>query len=336
MPIVSVVVPCYNEESTIPLLLEALYQQTYPRENMEVVVADGLSSDGTRQEIYRFQLAHPGLIVKLVDNNKRIIPAALNAAIAAAEGQIIVRLDAHSIPCREYIERSVSALEEGLGQNVGGVWEILPSEKGWISRSIAVAAAHPLGVGDAHYRYTAKAQKVDTVPFGAFHRSLLQRIGVFDETLQSNEDYEFNARVRQSGGVVWLDPAIRSTYFSRSSLKALARQYWRYGYWKARMLSRYPDTLRWRQAIPPLFVLSIAGLGMLVPWLRAARFLLGLELAIYLLVLLIAALEAAIKKKDAGLLVGLPVAIIVMHFSWGAALLWSFITLKVKFLKANV
>ena len=101
---------------------------------------------------------------------------------------------------------------------------------------------------------------MDTVPFGAFRRSLIDKIGLFDETLLTNEDYEFNTRIRQSGGRVWLDPEIVTVYYARSTLRDLARQYWRYGYWKFRMLRRYPDTLRWRQALPPLFVASLIGL----------------------------------------------------------------------------
>jgi succinoglycan biosynthesis protein ExoA len=334
MCVVSVIVPCYNEESTIRLLLEAIYRQTYPRAQIEVVIADGLSRDHTRQEIANFQSEYPDLAVRVIDNEARIIPAGLNQAIATSKGSIIVRLDAHSVPNPDYIERSVAAVEKGLGDNVGGVWEIHPSGEGWISRSIAVAAGHPLGIGDARYRFTTRPQSVDTVPFGAFHKALVQRIGGFDETLLTNEDYEFNVRVRQEGGRVWLDPAIRSIYYSRPSLRALARQYLRYGFWKARMLSRYPDTLRWRQALPPLFVASLVVLALLVPWLPAARAVLAIEVLVYVLVIAAAAVLVAFRKRDPGLLLGLPAAIAVMHLSWGAALLWSLFTLLIENRKA--
>ncbi len=257
MPAVSVIVPCYNEQNTILLLLEAIYAQTYPRPQMEVVIADGLSKDQTRWQIADFQARHPDLTVQIVDNPNRTIPSGLNRAIQAAQGEMIVRLDAHSVPQPDYVARCVTALEQGFGNSVGGVWEIRPRGSGWQACAIALAAAHPFGVGDAHYRYTTTAQVVDTVPFGAFHRSLVERIGYFDEHLLTNEDYEFNVRLRQAGGKIWLDPAIRSIYFARANLVELARQYWRYGYWKARMLRRYPGTVRWRQALPPLFVLSL-------------------------------------------------------------------------------
>ena len=260
MPKVSVIVPCYNEQSTIRLLLDAIHQQTFPRAEMEVVIADGMSTDGTRDEIAKFQAGFPDLTVRVVDNTLRNIPSGLNRAIESSHGEIILRLDAHSKPYPDYIANSVKALEEGRGDNVGGVWEIHPGADTWIAKSISVAAAHPLGVGDAMYRHAKQAAVVDTVPFGAFKRELIDRIGKFDETLLTNEDYEFNARIRKANGRIWLDPSIRSVYFARSNLVELARQYWRYGYWKWRMLRRYPDTLRWRQALPPLFVLSLLGL----------------------------------------------------------------------------
>ena len=322
MPTVSIIVPCYNEQATIPLLLEAICQQTFPLEEMEVVIADGLSSDDTRGAIAEFQRQHPRLAVRVVDNPRRIIPAALNRALEAAQGEFIVRLDGHSMPAQDYVERCVSALQAGCGDNVGGVWLIRPGSSGWIAQAIAVAASHPLGVGDARYRVGGQAQAVDTVPFGSFRRALTAKIGMFDETLLTNEDYEFNVRVRQSGGRVWMDPEIQIVYFARPTLAALASQYLRYGYWKAQMLRRYPETLRWRQFIPPAFVASLALLALLAPWLAPAAWLLAAELAVYAVALLAAGLHAAIRNRQPLLIFGLPLAIATMHFTWGAALLW--------------
>jgi succinoglycan biosynthesis protein ExoA len=321
-PFVSVIVPCYNEQATIRKLLEALHRQTYPRDRVEVVIADGQSTDGTRAEIDAFQSAHPELQVRVVDNPKRIIPAGLNRAIMAAGGEIIIRLDAHSMPYPDYVSRCVEALVSGLGDNIGGVWEICPGGQSWQAQAIAVAAAHPLGVGDARYRLGGQPQEVDTVPFGAFHRSLVDRIGPFDETLLTNEDYEFNVRLRRAGGRIWLDPAIRTTYFARQTFAALARQYWRYGYWKARMLRRYPGTLRWRQ-VAGAFVLSFLVFGLLGFWFPLAWLLLYLEAGLYFLVLVIASLQVAYQKRNPVFLFSVPLAIAIMHFSWGTAFLWS-------------
>lgn len=325
MHLVSVIVPCYNEQATIGLLLDALFKQTYPLQDMEVIIADGMSSDNTRQVIDAYQLAHPKLKIVVVDNQRRIIPAGLNQAIRASSGYYIVRLDAHSVPYPDYVERCVTALQAQLGDNVGGVWEIKPAGDSWMAKAIAVAAAHPLGVGDAYYRYTGSAKPVDTVPFGAFRRTLIDQIGLFDETLLTNEDYEFNVRVRQANGKVWLDPAIRSIYFARPTWIALLRQYWRYGFWKGRMLRRYPHTLRWRQVLPPLFVISLISLLLLGLWFPFAHTLLLIEFLLYFAALLYVAAVLALKHRDFLLLPGIPLAISSMHLAWGSALLWSLI-----------
>lgn len=323
LPSVSLIIPCYNEEATIELVLDALYRQTYPRDRFEVVIADGRSSDRTCEKIAKFSDQHPDFRVVIVDNPRRIIPAALNAAVEASSGEVVIRLDAHSVPDEHYVEHSVRDLQESKGDNVGGIWIIQPGSSTWLGRSIAAAAGHPFGVGDALYRYASEPQEVDTVPFGAFYRATFVRIGKFDETLQANEDYEFNARLRQAGGKIYLDPAIRSKYFARPNLASLARQYWRYGYWKWRMLKRYPSTLRWRQALPPLFVAGIFVLILAAAFWTMARMALAAVVGLYLLVLTAAALPIAVRQRDLRLIAGVPLAIMTMHFSWGAGFLYS-------------
>lgn len=324
-PSVSVIVPCYNEQATIGKLLEAIYTQTFPRSNLEVVIADGMSSDGTQGAIKTFADSHPDLQLIVVDNPKQHIPAGLNAAIKKARGEIILRLDAHSMPYPNYISRCITCLETGLGDNVGGIWEVQPGASTWMAQAIAAAGIHPLGVGDALYRHAKRAASVDTVPFGAFKRELLALTGYFDETLLTNEDYEFNARIRKAGGTVWLDPSIRSIYFARTTLPGLARQYFRYGYWKWRMLRRYPETLLWRQGLPPLFVLSLLGMGLLGFFLPLFWVLLGIEIFLYAIILVAAGIMAAAKRKKISLAVGLPLAIACMHSCWGSGFLWSMI-----------
>jgi len=321
----SIIVPCYNERTTIQLLLDALYAQTYPRTAMEVVIADGASTDDTPSVIADWQQAHPDLRVVVVQNPARTIPAGLNTAIQASQGEIIVRLDAHSKPEPDYVARSVAAILEGRGQNVGGVWDIQPSREDWIARSIAAAASHPIAVGDARYRYSGQAAYVETVPFGAFKRDLLDQVGMFDETLLTNEDYEFNTRIRQSGGKVWFDPQIRSVYYARENLNALARQYWRYGYWKVQMLRRYPNTIRWRQALPPLFVLTLIVLTLLAPFLTLVFWSLVSIITLYTAILVCVGGYLALQRKTPGFALGVPLAIACMHFSWGTGFLWGMI-----------
>lgn len=325
-PTVSIVVPCYNEEGTIGSLLEAILTQTFPRQEMEVVIADSISTDRSREVISDFGQAHPDLALRIVENARRTIPSSLNLAMGLAQGEFLIRLDAHSIPIPEYVERCVQDLRAGKGANVGGVWKIQAGGPAWIARGIAAAASHPFGAGDALYRLGAPAGPVDTVPFGAFRRQLLDQVKGFDETLLTNEDYELNVRIRRSGGLVWLDPQIVSTYFARATLRDLAAQYWRYGFWKCRMLLRYPSTIRWRQALPPLFVggmLCMAVGGFF--WMPALR---ALELitSLYLAAILGAGMAMGLRAGEGSLIVGTTLALATMHVAWGSGFLWGLLT----------
>lgn len=322
-PTVSIIVPCLNEEERIQQLLVAIHSQTYPIDRLDVTIADGGSTDDTRGVIQKFISTHQNLLVKVIDNPLVTIPAALNAAIRASTGDVIVRLDSHSAPYPDYVEKVVAALVAAKGENVGGVWDIRYSDESWISRSIAVAASHPIGVGNAQYRYASQAGYVDTVPFGCFFRTLVDRVGYFDESMLSNEDYEFNVRIRNSGGRIWLDPQIKCIYYARADLGKLILQYFRYGYWKFKMLKKYPTTILWRQALPPTFVLSIvAGTigGVFFPFLLV---MVELELIAYFAVLLFFASRQAIKQKNPLLIFGFPISVAAMHFSWGFGFLWS-------------
>lgn len=320
-PRVSILVPCYNEAGTIGHLLQAICQQDFLLNELEVVVADGRSTDGTREAILAFGREHPELPLRVIDNPARSIPAALNRAWRAAEGEILVRLDAHCVPRQDYVSRCVTALQTTSAANVGGLWLIEAGADTWLARSIAAAAADPLGAGDARYRTGGAPGPVDTVPFGAFRRQWLERVGGYDESLLTNEDYDLNWRLRQVGGVIWFDPSIRCVYFARSRLRDLARQYSRYGFWKARMLLRHPNSLRWRQAIPAAFVLGTLTLLLLGLWLPTAWAVLSAGWLFYLLVLLGRGFLLAWGKRRPSLVLGLPLSLSVIHLAWGSAFL---------------
>jgi glycosyltransferase involved in cell wall biosynthesis len=324
-PRVTIIVPCRNESGTIELLLKAILNQTFPIKQIKAVIADGISTDGTRDIIHAFAEKHPELAIELIENPERIIPAALNRAIEHSNGDVIVRLDAHSIPSTHYVETCVATLEETGAANAGGQWAIRPQTNKWMARAIAVAASHPLGAGDARYRVGGEAGPVDTVPFGAFRREWIERIGKFNRNLLTNEDYEYNFRIRQAGGLVWYDPAIKSVYIARGTLIALAKQYARYGFWKARMLIRHPGSVRWRQILPPSFVLTAILFGCMSIFIPTARLVFGAQMLIYVTFLLTAAVIEAGRRRDASLIMGFPLAIGTMHFSWGGAFLWGLV-----------
>jgi len=305
--------------------MESLRSQTYPLNLMEIIVADGGSNDGTIAIIQEFFREHNDLKITIISNPKRIIPSAINLGIQASHGEIIVRMDAHSYPHNDYIERCVEILEDGLADNVGGIWEIQPGDDTWVASAIAKAATLPIAVGDALYRHANKPGFVETVPFGAFKREVLALVGFFNETLLTNEDYEFNSRIILNGGKIWLDPRIRSTYFARSTFSELAKQYWRYGYWKWKMLQSYPKTIRWRQALPPLFVASLIISSILSFFLDWFWLVPAVEILFYLITIFLSGLIISLKARKPTYFFGIPFAILTMHFSWGTGFLWSMI-----------
>jgi succinoglycan biosynthesis protein ExoA len=325
LPNVSIIIPCFNEENTIEPLLEAIKKQNYPLDKLEVVISDAISIDQTKNKILNFSKNNSKPKIVLVDNPKRTIPSGVNIAAANATGEILVRLDAHSEPNPDYIGTSVELLTTHVADNVGGIWNIQPGESTCIAKAIAKSAAHPLGVGDAQYRVSEKAQYTDTVPFGAFYKNKFNEVGCFDESLLANEDYEFNARLRKLGGKIWLDPRIQSKYYSRKNLKALAKQYWGYGYWKVKMLLRYPKTIRIRQAIPPLFTMSIALLAIISFFLPFARIILEVEIGVYILALLIVSINTTFTHRESCFLL-MPFVMSTMHFSWGSGFIYSLLT----------
>jgi cellulose synthase/poly-beta-1,6-N-acetylglucosamine synthase-like glycosyltransferase len=286
-----------------------------------------MSEDGTRQVVSKFVEENPQVPVRLVDNPARHIPAGLNRGIEAALGQIIVRMDAHSVPSPNYVRRLVELLDEGGAEVCGMPWRIKPGADTSVARAIAQAVAHPFGIGDAKYRQAnlASSQFVDTVPFGAFCKSLWQEVGGFDERLLANEDYDFYYRVRTRGGRVLLDSSGYSAYYARATLNDLGRQYFRYGRWKAEMLKSHPRSIRLRQLVAPAFVLSLVASGVLSIFWTPALYLLLLTVAAYSLLAIVFAIRLAQKGRDFQLALVLPLVFFIIHTAWGSGFLLSFL-----------
>ena len=328
-PSVSVFIPCFNEEKNIVRLLDSLANQTYPVADMEILIVDGLSTDRTRAVITDYISKIPFLSIRILDNPDRFIPHALNIGVKNAQGNFLVRMDAHSIPAKDYVARCVEFLKNNPNAGVGGRIETDTnvSDTSYIAKSISVAASNPLGSGGASYRSGGKAGSVDTVPFCAFTQETFAKVGKYDETLLANEDYEWNTRLRESGGTVWFDPEISSVYFARETLGALSRQYLNYGFWKFKMLKRYPKTLRLRQFLPVallafLFssvILTIIGIAIENPPLSWAA-----PTAFFSYAGLVAVgVAATISSNKWFLLLGVTLAIIVMHLSWATGFIQS-------------
>jgi glycosyltransferase involved in cell wall biosynthesis len=318
---VSVVIPCYNEERFIEKVLENLAGQ-YTACRYEIIIVDGMSTDDTRSMIAKFIERRPEITVRLVDNPARNIPTALNLGIESARHEIIVRMDAHSVPSENYVRRSVASLCGDDVAVVGMPWHICPSAETIEARAIALAVAHPFGIGDAKYRLAnSESQFVDTVPFGVFRKSLWRELGGFNEALLANEDYDFHYRVRQRGGRILLDTGGHSDYFARGSFKALATQYFRYGRWKAQMVKLNPRSLRVRQLVAPAFVLSIVSLTLLGLWWPLAFAGLLLVLTPYAALALFFAGKLSRRANDWRLLPAIALAFLIIHIAWGSSFL---------------
>jgi succinoglycan biosynthesis protein ExoA len=262
MPRVSVIIPAYNEERYVEACVASIVVQEVEGE-LEVIVADGRSTDRTRELAERAG-------ARVVDNSERSIPAALNVALAAAQGEVIVRFDAHAEMPPGYVAACLRALEEEEGAvNVGG-WREARGSSPW-GKALAAALASPAGVGNARiWRRPPPAEgrrDVDTVPLGAWPAQALRDAGGWREDMLANEDFELNHRLRSAGGRVVFDPAIWSVYHPRESLEEIAQQYWRYGNWKAAMLADAPESVRPRQLAPLVLLALLAS----TPVARSAR-----------------------------------------------------------------
>lgn len=304
----SVVIPARNAEATIAAAILSAFGQVYTGQ-LEVIVADGSSTDHTAEVAAR-------LGARVISNPDRSTPVGLNLAVAAATGEVIVRCDAHSELPPGYVSEAVATLGRTGADNVGGMQE--PAGEGFFSRAVAIAQSTPLGVGDARYRLGGPEGPTDTVYLGVFRREALTRVGGFDPTLERNQDYELNWRIRESGGVVWFDPRLRVRYAPRDRVGSLARQYFEYGIWKREVIRRHPRSLRWRQLPAPVLVIGLAASAMLA--LTGFRRISLVVPAVYLLALMGAALGEGWKRRDPAA-ASLPVALATMHICWGTGFL---------------
>jgi succinoglycan biosynthesis protein ExoA len=321
---VSVVIPCYNEERFIGEALAQLAGQ-YDDDRFEIIVVDGQSQDQTRAVIEQFKRQSPDLPLTIIENPARNISRSLNLGVAAARGNIIARMDAHAAPSPGYIRRCVEVLRQERAGIVGMPCRVLPGARTTTARAIAGAVSHPFGIGDAKYRLGAGGslqEPVDTVAFACFRKSLWTDLGGFNESLLTNEDYDFNYRARQTGQQVILDRSGHCDYFARTTVLELAAQYLRYGRWKAEMIKLHPRSIKLRHLVAPLFVCSVVLLAMTGWWFRLSWWLLLLELLVYFSMAAFFGARVAQKTRGGlGMVVLMPVIFLAIHLSWGGSFL---------------
>ncbi|RPI57491.1 MAG: glycosyltransferase family 2 protein [Acidobacteria bacterium] len=316
-PLVSVIMPVRNEGAFITRSLGAVIEQDYPRDRLEVIVADGMSTDGSREALARWQAIEPR--IRVVDNGGRTAPCGLNAALRVARGDVIVRVDGHCVIAPDYVRRCVGHLQASTVDAVGGPLDTVGETRS--AGIIACAMSSVFGVGNSAFRTTSdKTLAVDTVAFPAYRRSTLHRLGPFDEELVRNQDDEYNYRLRKSGGCVLLAADVRAQYYSRSSFSSVWRQFFQYGYWKVRVLQKHPYQMCVRQFAPPVFVASLMGSLLAAPFTSAAWWLLAAVAGAYTIANLFASIRTA-GRGHLRAVAPLSVVFAIMHGAYGSGFL---------------
>lgn len=331
-PFVSVVMPVRNEADFIERSLQAVFAQTYPHDSMEIIIADGCSTDATIELIEKLKTVSD-ISIGIVENPERIAPTGLNRAISAARGEIIVRVDGHCEIEPEYVENCVRHLQANKAESVGGPIETIGETAA--AQAVAVAMSSSFGVGGSAFRcINDREMYVDTVAFPGYKREIFDRVGFFNEELTRNQDDEFNYRLRKTGGRILLSPDIRSRYYSRSNFKSLWRQYFQYGYWKVRVLQLHPKQMSLRQFVPLGFVSAIIFLTVLSLFSAFGRWSLAAVLICYVLANLAATIKAA-KRIKFTLLPLVFFSFAVLHFSYGFGFIAGLLKFRQRWRKAE-
>ncbi len=298
---ISIIVPCRNEERFIGICLESILNQDYPKDKLEILVVDGMSKDRTREIVRNFQFPISNFQIRLIDNPRVITPAAMNIGIRAAKGEVIIKMDAHSVYEKDYISNCVRHLEESGADNVGGVLKAVPSKNTLTAKVIAISLSHFFGAAGSHFRTgTDGPREVDTVAFGCYWRKVFDKIGLYDERMTQIEDLEFNYRLRKAGGKIMLFPDIKAIYYpSSDNLSSFFWHNFTDGIWATYPL-KYGFKVSLRHLIPLIFVLTLP--LSLWPYILASSFF---------------SLQIAVREKDLRLFFVMPLVFFARHFGYG-------------------
>ena len=319
LPFVSIMMPVFNEERFIAHSLAAALAQDYPADRLELIVADGRSTDRTREIVASLQARHPNL--RLIDNPERIVSTGLNGAIRCAQGTIVIRLDGHCEYPQDYVRQVVDLREQTGADNAGGV--LIPQGNGtYTSQAGAAACYSPVGIGSAMrgHAVTSKVCEVDTVHGGCWRRDQLLGLGGFDEEMVRNQDDELSFRLRKANGRIVRSSAIAVKYWVRDRYRLLFLQFAQFGYWKVRVVQKHPQQSSLRHLVPSLFIVAVLTSSLFAPFMAIGRWVcLGLVSA-YAISIAAAALYEAGRTKWR-LWPGIAAALPTMHFGYGCGFL---------------
>ena len=253
----SVIVPIYQEEKYISKCIDSMLSQDYPKDDLEIILVDGMSKDRTREIVATYTAKYP--FIRMIDNPDRIAPCAMNRGIKEAKGDVIIRLDAHVFYPKNYFSLLVEKLNELPGaENVGALCNTLPVNDSITAQSIAAVLSSSFGMGNSHFRVGAdKEMEVDTVPFGCFHKSIFDKVGLYDEELVRNQDDELNARIIKAGGKIYLIPQLVCEYYARDTAKKVYKMFYQYGVFKPLVNKKLGSPATVRQFFPLFFVMGL-------------------------------------------------------------------------------
>jgi glycosyltransferase involved in cell wall biosynthesis len=321
LPFVSVVMPIRNEADFIGRTIQTILNNDYPKEKLEVIVADGISTDKTPKIVHNLSIEDPR--VRLLENKGKIVSTGLNLALRESKGDIFIRIDGHCEIPPDFIRKSVETLlSKSDAWVAGGYWKT--KSTGLIGRTISAATQSPAGVGNARHRLGNYDGWVDTLAYGAHHKWILDKIGYFDEQLVRNQDDEFNLRVHLAGGKIWMSSDIWSVYYARNSFKKLWKQYFQYGFWRIRTIQKHHKPATIRQLAPMLLVISLGVLILLSFVWSVFIYLLAAELIVYGLGLFYGLWDVWKQEGFAAALLS-PVVFLFIHFGYGIGCLWGIV-----------
>jgi succinoglycan biosynthesis protein ExoA len=322
-PKVSVIVPCYNEKQHAKEFLTNLAEQIEGTKDCEIIVADGMSDDGTREIIQKIIKSNKH--IRLIDNKNTSASYGLNSAIKVSKGEIIIRMDMHTIYASDYIEKCVETLQNTNADNVGGAARI--KAVGYIQRANGIAFATKFSVGGAKFHQEDYEGFVDTVPYGCWWKHTLIEIGLFDENLIRNQDDELNYRIIKRGGKIWQSSNIKSWYYPRSTLQGIFLQYLQYGYWKVKILKKHKTLSSWRQLMPMLLVSSILYFGVMGAFSEWNLKVLYSILFLYAITNIIFSIISCNLKRDRKYIAALPIVYMMYHFGYGIGYIIGLLTI---------
>ena len=303
-------------EKFIDRCILSIVAQDYPKDSLEVLFIDGRSTDKTRAIIEKYTKEYS--YIRLLDNPQQVVPYALNKGVEASKGEVVMRIDGHCVYPTNYVSELVHYLYELEADNVGGVWNTQPAKETAICQAIALASSHPFGVGGSMHKIGAsEIMETDTVPFGCYKREVFEKAGLFDTELVRNQDDEFNGRLLNKGGKIFLIPQVIINYTARDSLKKMRHMYYQYGLYKPLVNKKLGSPATTRQFFPLLFLLGLVVGGLLSLFSLWIRYVYVAVLLLYLLVGLVVGAMGAIRTHKPVITLLMPWVFFNIHVSYG-------------------